>query len=1247
MLSEYSVRKPLTVFVAVILVIVLGVISFTGMITDLLPKMELPYVIVATSYPGASPEKVEQTVTRPMEASLGTVSGLKNINSISNENVSMIILEYLQETNMDSAMIELSGNIDIVSARLEDGVGTPIPMKISPEMIPIVVASVDRQGMEVDELSAFISDTVIPAFERIDGVASVDVQGLIEKQLEISIDQKRISKLGDKVKENIEKTLNENREAIAKAKDEIARGLDTLKNETPKQKSQLAQTSVKLNETIANLNSLLTQETLLNSQSQAFEKEKESMQQMTELNVLFDKLFPMGVADLSPEMYNTIMQQAAGKLPKEIASLSQSEMAQLVKQAADAPGRIAAIDIELQNINVRRMTFEAMKPQLESGLKQAEDGLEELESGKITTAVELAKTQIKLENSEAEIEKSLKEFDKAKDDALTKADLSKIITQDLISNIIAAQNFNMPAGYINDGNEQHLVKVGDSFGSKQEIENMIIFNTEPIGDINLYDIADIKMTDNSAETYTKVNGNDGVVLIFQKQSTASTAEVAKAINNEIAALQGEYDGLSIRQLMDQGEYINMITGSVIQNLLIGGALAIIILIIFLRDIKPTIIIALSIPISLMFAVTLMYFSNVTLNVISLSGLALGVGMLVDNSIVVIENIYRLRQQGMPAHQAAVKGAKEVAGAIAASTLTTICVFLPIVFTQGLSRQLFTDMGLTIAYSLLASLLVALTLVPAMGSTLLRTTKEKNHKLYGATVSVYEKILRFSLRKKPVVLIPALLLLALSIYGVTVMGTAFMPEIDSPQLSASIVMPKDTSRQETYNINDEVMNRILEIEAVETVGVMSGQQSGMALMGGGSDNESTFYILLKDSRTLTNRDVEKLIYEKTDDLDAEITVNASNMDISVLGGSGIRVKIKGQDLDTLADISNDIAKIMQNTEGTADVVTDLKDAEKETRIKVHKDKAMRQGLTVAQIYAEISSALKTESQATVLTEGNKNYPVMLVKSQDGISRQNIADYEFSVEQREGGTKKVVLGDIAEIIEADSLPSIHRENQSRYMTVSAEIADGYNIGLVSRNFEKELDKYDAPEGYEINLAGENETIQEAFSDLVLMIILAIVFIFLIMVAQFQSLLSPFIILFTIPMAFTGGLLLLWACNMELSVIAMLGFLILSGVVVNNGIVFVDYVNQLRQEGMEQREALVKAGVTRIRPILMTALTTILAMSTMALGFGSGAEMVQPMSVVTIGGLTYATFLTLLIVPVLYDIFNRKPIRKIEID
>ena len=689
----------------------------------------------------------------------------------------------------------------------------------------------------------------------------------------------------------------------------------------------------------------------------------------------------------------------------------------------------------------------------------------------------------------------------------------------------------------------------------------------------------------------------------------------------------------------------MIIQSVLQNLILGGILAILVLALFLRDVKPTVIIAFSIPISVLFAMVLMYFTDITLNIISLSGLALGVGMLVDNSIVVIENIYRLRNQGVPAAKAAVKGATQVAGAIFASTLTTICVFLPIVFTQGISRELFTDMGLTIAYSLLASLVVALTLVPAMGSTMLRKTKEKKHRWFEGFTNGYEKVLRFSLKHKIVVIAGVLALLVFAVFEAVNMGTAFMPEMDSPQMMATMEMPKEATQQEGYEMADEVMSRIGGLDDVETVGAISG---GMSMSSSSSGSTYSFYILLKENgRTRSNAQMAELITGATQDLDCELSVSASTMDMSALGGSGISLEVKGDDVDTLNDISQDLVEMLSGIEGTTEVTGGITEGDMETRIAVDKNKAMEHGLTVAQVYQEIAAALQTEATATTLTIGSDDLPVIVVKSpEDALTREGLMSHEISVtNQQTGETEAVPLHEIAEAQDAESVSSINRENQVRYMT--AGVDNDHNIGLVSRELEEKLAAYEVPEGYTVEIQGETETLNSAMNDLILMIVLAVVFIYLIMVAQFQSLLSPFIVMFTIPLAFTGGLLALWLTGSPISIIAMLGFLMLAGVVVNNGIVFVDYVNQLRLEGVDKKDALIQTGRTRLRPILMTALTTILAMVTMALGLGDGAEMTQPMAIVTIGGLTYATLLTLLVVPVLYDVFHKRPMKKVDLE
>ncbi len=1022
---------------------------------------------------------------------------------------------------------------------------------------------------------------------------------------------------------------------------------------------------------ISSLNALLSEKTVLEANKAGFEAEKAAMQQLAPMTAPFQAFsavfFPYlnaqagssytSFASIADEAFYTatvqpmLISMAAdpnyapyAAVLGMFASLPLNEAQAYESKILNAAARVGEIDVELANIETRMQVISAMEPSLNAGLEQAKQGYEALTSGQMTASSKLAAAQAQILLGQSKIDEGIEEFKAARENAVEQADLKNIITESMISGILTANNFSMPAGYLEDTTGKYLVKVGDVYGSTEELGNTLLFHTEATGEVRVRDVADVAVQNTSDGTYAKVNGADGIVLSFQKQSTASTADVAHRIADTIETLQAGKSGLRITPLMNQGDYIDMIVGSVLENLLFGGALAILVLLLFLRDWRPTVVIACSIPISLMFAVTLMYFSNITLNIISLSGLALGVGMLVDNSIVVIENIYRMRSQGVPVKKAAVEGAKQVAAAIAASTLTTICVFLPIVFTQGISRQLFTDMGLTIAYSLSASLIVALTLVPAMSATTLRTVSEKKHGLFEKFVNGYEKVLRWSLDHKKTVLLGAVGLLAVAVLGVTVMGTAFIPEMNSEQMSATLSLREEEEGVDLYALSDQVSDAILGIDGVEYVGAMDGGSS-MLGMGGGSGSIS-YYILLSEGRRASNKEIEREIYARTADLAGEVSVQSSTMNMSMLSGSGVELVLKCNDLDVLAEESEKIAEILRTVEGLADVKTGYEGADVELRVTVDKDAAMRYSLTVAQIYSEIASALVEETDSTTVTAGDTDYPVVIIRhNPQNLTAATLGDFKMTVTNTDKEEEEIRLSDIATISQEQAVGTVRRDNQARYNTVTAAVADGYNIGLVSRELEKALESYTPPAGCTLEEQGENETINSALGDLVQMVLLAIVFIYLIMVAQFQSLLSPFIVLFTIPLAFTGGLLLLWICGMELSVISMLGFLVLAGVVVNNGIVFVDYTNQLREEGMKKREALIETGRARVRPILMTALTTILAMSTMALGIGSGAEMTQPMAVVTIGGLTYATLLTLIVVPVVYDLLHRRPMKQLD--
>ena len=751
------------------------------------------------------------------------------------------------------------------------------------------------------------------------------------------------------------------------------------------------------------------------------------------------------------------------------------------------------------------------------------------------------------------------------------------------------------------------------------------------------------LTDNRDETYSRLNGQDSITLNFEKQSTYATAEATDNILARFEELEEEYPGLHFVSLMNQGDYIYLLTNTIINSLLLGALFSVLILFVFLKDIRPTFITLCSIPISVIFAIVLMYFSGVTINIISLSGLAVAVGMLVDNSVVVIENIYRLRSKGANAIQAAVSGAGQVAGAVTASTLTTVCVFLPIVFVEGITKQLFTDLALTMTYALLASLIVSLTLVPAMASGMLRKEKQTKAGFMDKFNTVYTRMAAWSLDHKAVVLIAAIVLLVTTAVAGISKGFIFMPTMDMPNVNVTISMPEDATMEEAVGYADQVMERIATVEGIATTG--ASMSSGGTLGGGGGSYDVTVYITLSDEKAKGSV-VGQQIVDLCADLPCEVTASSAMMDMSMLSGSGLSLNIYAQNMDDLQAAARKAAEALRDLEGLTAVSDGLEEAAPALHISVDRNKAMAKGLTVAQIYLELVEKLTTTTTAATLQLGGTSTDVIIEKPEGAkLTADDLKLYRFEVTGQDGSTNIVWLNSIAEIEETTSLTSISRADQRRYVTVTAGLEDGYNITKVTAQAQKLMEDVDLGEGVTYSFTGENETIMEAVEQLGLMLLLGVLLVYLVMVAQFQSLKSPFIVMFTIPLAFTGGFIALLICGMEVSVISLIGFIMLTGIIVNNGIVLVDYINQLRQEGMDRREAILEAGVTRMRPILMTTITTILGLIDMATNDAAGTAMMRPVAVVCIGGLTYATLMTLFVVPCIYDILNKKALRHVR--
>lgn len=1399
MFGKFSVRKPYTVLVAVVLVIVLGIVSFTKMTSDLLPNISFPYVLVMTTYPGASPETVEMVVTKPVESSMATVSNIEEISSVSNENYSMVILQFAQSADMNAVSLEIRENLDQIRSYWDDSVGNPIIMKINPDMLPVMIAAVGGKDMSAAEITDLTNDTIVPELESIEGVASVSGMGLLEESVNVIIRQEKIDAVNEQVFGSIDKEIDENLAELQENKQDIYDGqaeLENAKKDLADSEAELAQKQQELNDSKAELENskkeladgrneladkksqLESGKTELNSKKDAttkqlaeaetklltakadaeaakthlqleiqtaeatvkgldsgIEQAKAGVQMLEQtimaVNGIEGTLAGLNGIDASKTYVNLdestqaavkAWYESAGYEVNETDSVEQikgtlsaiesgilikarvNDVSELQTKKSDLESTIADLESQKAMAAAPIDQYKSALSEIEGNISKLDSALTELYQGNLQAAIEFANAQTtislgemqiasaesgldsaqkQLEAGEEQIKSGQEQLDagadqikegydqindnaeqladalqqildgeeqieEAREDAYDQADMNGILTVDTVEQLLAAQNFSMPAGYVTEDGISYLIRVGDKPDTVEELKAMPILNVDMDGVdvITLGDVADVFMTDNSADIYTNVNGEPGILLTMQKQTGYSTGEVSDKILARFDELLEQNENLMLITLMDQGIYIDMVTDSIFNNIIFGAGLAILILLLFLRDIRPTAVIACSIPISIVAAVVCMYFSGVTLNVISLSGLALGIGMLVDNSIVVIENIYRLRSEGASVTEAAIEGTREVAGAIAASTLTTVCVFLPIVFTEGITRQLFVDMGLTIGYSLGASLIVALTVVPAMSSKILVKTKEQREsRFFNGLMNGYGKVLDWSLKHKAVIFIGVLVLLVGSALASLSKGTAFMPTMESTQMTITLELPDTTPLSETAEVTDRVVEILRNMEDVEDVGAMASTSSMGSLMGGSADSsthETSIYLTTVEKPKLNNKELSNAIEEQTaqlcEETGAELSIETSMMDMSALGGDGISIQVRGRDLDTLQQIAKEVAAIVEATEGTAKVSDGLEEATGEMRILIDRDKAMDQGLTVAEVYQQIAAKLKDASSATTFETTAKEYEVYVKNANDmELTRKLLQDLVIEKTDKDNKKVEIPLKDIAAFEDTISPKSVSRTEQNRYIAVSASIADGYNVGLVSRKLEQNLADYEVPEGYSLVMEGENEMIVDAMQQLMLMLLLAVIFMYLIMVAQFQSLKSPFIIMFTIPLAFTGGFLGLFLGNCEVSVVAVIGFVMLAGIIVNNGIVIVDYMNQLIAQGMEKHEAILQAGRTRLRPVLMTALTTILGLLPMVFGTDMGAAMGKPMAIVTVGGLLYGTLLTLLVVPCIYDLMN----------
>ena len=1235
-MAKFSVKRPLTVFVVVLAVVVLGIVAYLRMTPDLLPNMDFPYVIIVTADPGASPEAVEEEITRPMEQSMATLDQIKEVTSTSQNSVSMVMLEFEDGVNMDTISVDIQQKISVLEGEWSDTVGTPYVLKINPSMIPVMVAAVSREGSDVYALSDLVTDELTGKLEGVSGVASVTVSGALTRQAHVILDQEKMEALSAKLADAVKAQLKKAEGKLYAAKQQVEDGEKALSDAKRAAADSVAGT-------------------VGDSVDEVYKNLKE----------LYDKLEGLDIDDL-----------VGGFI-------------------TDPDGTLKQLNDLLDTL---KSSIEKLMKELESGKLEGDisDFLVQMMDG----ISQMTGAELQLSQAKSQIESGLKQLREAYDKVDSQTDLGGLLSITTVSGLLTAQNFSMPAGYIDDNSGvSYMVSVGQKFENSTELENMVLFDLglEGIDPITLGDVATVVVTDDSDQLYTKLDDENGILLSFNKQSNYATAAVSNNLTDRFRELESQYEGLTFVPLMDQGDYIYLIVETILSSLLWGALFSVVVLFLFLRDWRPTVITLLSIPVSVIFAVVLMYFTGVTINMISLSGLAVSVGMLVDNSVVVIENIYRLRAKGATIVQAAVSGAQQVLGAVTASTLTTVCVFAPIVFVEGLTRQLFTDLALTITYSLLASLLVSLTLVPAMASGMLRREFVPKPGLLDKIYPAYRRAIAWSLDHKAGVLLLSLVLLVTTAWGAVSRGFTFMPEIDMNNLSVTVTMPEDITRAEAVDLADQVVERVMSVENIESAGFMmgSGDMGGLSMASGDNGEfDVTGYLTMPEGTF--GSDAGKEIEALCADLPCKVTTAGvmSGM-MSYMTGTGVSLRVYGSDMESLQGAARSLGQRMEQVEGVQDVSDGLEDAAPALQVVVDRNKAMTKGITVAQIYMQVAAALQdTTTVADVTLDGESMEMIVDAAAGSKLTREKLMDLTISpdssamsssmssgmssmsgmdssmsssmgsmggmsgmssssasagLSQLTGGESQdedtsFKLGEVAEVKETVSLNSIQRDQQRRCITVSAAVADGYNVTKVTTAVQKALGSVTLPEGVTVEFDGENEQIMNAIQQLLLMLLLGVVLVYLIMVAQFQSLKAPFIVMFTIPLAFTGGFLALLLSGIEVSVISLIGFVMLVGIIVNNGIVLVDYINQQRLAGMGLREAIIDAGVTRLRPILMTSLTTILGLIVTALAKNAGTALIQPIALVCIGGLLYATLMTLFVVPCMYEILNKKELHQV---
>jgi len=1020
-LPELSVRRPVTIMMAVLIIILLGVVSLTRLPIDLLPNMKFPIAAVMASYPGAGPQEIETLVTKPLEEVMGTTNNVKNIYSYTQSGQSIVVVEYNWGTDMDQATLQMREKIDLIKGTLPEDVGTPTVFKFDPQAIPVMYLAVTGSS-DLASLKQLADDMLKSRIERLDGVASVSVNGGLEREIRISVQ----------------------------------------------------------------------------------------------------------------------------------------------------PGKLQAYGFSL-----------------------------------------------------AQVSQALK-----------------------------AENLNLPGGKVRDGRQELIVRTTGEFQDIDEIGNIML--TSPQGtQVFLRDLALIEDTYKDVSRINRVNGKQSISLVVQKQSDANTVRVNERILKELEEIKAQLPAdVEIIVAQDLSIFIKKSINNLVKEAVVGAFFAICVLYLFLQNIRSTFIISTAIPFSIISTFTLLYFAGVTLNLMSLGGLALGVGMLVDYSIVVLESIYRFREEGYSQTEAAIKGASEVGMAITASTLTSMAVFLPIVFVEGLAAQIFGELALTVAFSHLASLIVALTLIPMLSSKILKIERSEKvrenswrdrlfnrwQKGFSKVEVKYRDLLSWALGHRKKVVLIAVASFVVSLALIPFIGAEFIPASDEGEFKVEVKLPNGALLDDTAKIVGQIETIVSKIPETDTVFVQVGSagEGGAELLNSSNELGEVSVRLVPQSER--NRSVDEVVEEVRNKVKniagAKITVTATQQMGMSTGGKPIAINLKGDDLETLVALAEDVKARVEKVEGTREVSTSLEEGKPEVQLIIDRQKAAAYGFNVSQIAAAVKTAIQGEVATKYRVDGNEYDVTVRLQSGD---RDNLTDLEQVMLTSSQGVQ-MPLAELAEFKEAVGPNQITRENQARVVTVNSAIS-GRDLQSVTKDIQAALANLKLPQGYLMEFGGENKEMIEAFSSLALALVLAMILVYMIMAAEFESLLHPFVIMFTVPLALIGITLSLVVTGKSFSVVAFIGVIMLVGIVVSNAIVLVDYINILRRRGLTREEAILKAGPVRLRPIIMTTLTTTLGLVPIALGIGEGAEVTSPLAIVVVGGLIFSTLLTLVVIPTFYTIFDDK--------